>query len=229
MADHQHARPRPIPEEHSEEQINPLCHIREALTALGWVAQPVKPGVGTPFTRGASGILVDRGTGLDPSRDWSTAEVRIDLAPPAAPPASASGGRGAPAAARAAPPPHSVVVTFPGGELSTPASELEAGDGGVCLTGSTATLATVGGGLLRAHWKAASVANWYTRGDRRAMVFSPDDTLCLLLNVPEDPVWERLVGDLRRTIERTSPDNFSSLTAEDMMTHSPIAGSPRHP
>ncbi|HQZ97255.1 MAG TPA: KpsF/GutQ family sugar-phosphate isomerase [Pyrinomonadaceae bacterium] len=33
-------------------------------------------------------------------------------------------------------------------------------------------------------------------------------------------------GDLRRTIERTSPDNFSSLTAEDMMTHSPIAGSP---
>ena len=33
-------------------------------------------------------------------------------------------------------------------------------------------------------------------------------------------------GDLRRTIERTSPDNFSSLTAEDMMTRSPIAGSP---
>lgn len=33
-------------------------------------------------------------------------------------------------------------------------------------------------------------------------------------------------GDLRRNIERTSPDNFSSLTAEDMMTHSPVAGSP---
>ena len=33
-------------------------------------------------------------------------------------------------------------------------------------------------------------------------------------------------GDLRRTIERTSPDNFSSLTAEDMMTRSPISASP---
>lgn len=33
-------------------------------------------------------------------------------------------------------------------------------------------------------------------------------------------------GDLRRTIERTSPDNFSSLTAETMMTHRPIAGTP---
>ena len=33
-------------------------------------------------------------------------------------------------------------------------------------------------------------------------------------------------GDLRRTIERTPPDNFGSLTAETMMTRSPIAGSP---
>lgn len=30
-------------------------------------------------------------------------------------------------------------------------------------------------------------------------------------------------GDLRRTIERTSPDKFSMLTAADMMTRSPIA------
>lgn len=33
-------------------------------------------------------------------------------------------------------------------------------------------------------------------------------------------------GDLRRTIERTSPDNFSSLTAETMMTAGPITASP---
>ena len=33
-------------------------------------------------------------------------------------------------------------------------------------------------------------------------------------------------GDLRRTIERTPPDNFSSLTAEDMMTIGPITASP---
>ena len=33
-------------------------------------------------------------------------------------------------------------------------------------------------------------------------------------------------GDLRRTIERTQPDRFSELTAETMMTRSPIAGSP---
>lgn len=33
-------------------------------------------------------------------------------------------------------------------------------------------------------------------------------------------------GDLRRTIERTSPDDFSSLTAEAMMTRSPISASP---
>ncbi len=33
-------------------------------------------------------------------------------------------------------------------------------------------------------------------------------------------------GDLRRTIERTSPDAFSSLTADAMMTRSPIAASP---
>lgn len=32
-------------------------------------------------------------------------------------------------------------------------------------------------------------------------------------------------GDLRRTIERTSPDDFSSLTAESMMTASPITAS----
>ena len=33
-------------------------------------------------------------------------------------------------------------------------------------------------------------------------------------------------GDLRRTIERTQPDNFSSLTAENMMTPSPITAFP---
>lgn len=33
-------------------------------------------------------------------------------------------------------------------------------------------------------------------------------------------------GDLRRTIEWTSPDDFSSLTAADMMTGSPISASP---
>ncbi|MEP6787369.1 MAG: KpsF/GutQ family sugar-phosphate isomerase [Acidobacteriota bacterium] len=33
-------------------------------------------------------------------------------------------------------------------------------------------------------------------------------------------------GDLRRTIERTSPDAFASLTAQDMMTSSPISASP---
>lgn len=33
-------------------------------------------------------------------------------------------------------------------------------------------------------------------------------------------------GDLRRTIERTSPEAFSSLTAEDMMTRSPVGASP---
>lgn len=33
-------------------------------------------------------------------------------------------------------------------------------------------------------------------------------------------------GDLRRTIERTPPDNFAALTAEAMMTSSPIAASP---
>ena len=33
-------------------------------------------------------------------------------------------------------------------------------------------------------------------------------------------------GDLRRTIERTSPDEFSTLTAVDMMTSSPVAASP---
>ncbi len=33
-------------------------------------------------------------------------------------------------------------------------------------------------------------------------------------------------GDLRRTIERTSPDSFASLTAEKMMTGSPVAASP---
>ena len=33
-------------------------------------------------------------------------------------------------------------------------------------------------------------------------------------------------GDLRRTIERTPPDKFGSLTAEAMMTRTPIAGSP---
>ncbi len=33
-------------------------------------------------------------------------------------------------------------------------------------------------------------------------------------------------GDLRRTIERTSPDDFASLTAADMMTSSPTSGSP---
>ncbi len=33
-------------------------------------------------------------------------------------------------------------------------------------------------------------------------------------------------GDLRRTIERTSPDDFSALTAVDMMTASPTAVSP---
>jgi arabinose-5-phosphate isomerase len=34
-------------------------------------------------------------------------------------------------------------------------------------------------------------------------------------------------GDLRRTIERTSPDGLSALTAENMMTHSPITASPK--
>src|SRR5258706_7786043 len=33
-------------------------------------------------------------------------------------------------------------------------------------------------------------------------------------------------GDLRRTIERTPPDDFASLTAENMMTRSPISASP---
>lgn len=33
-------------------------------------------------------------------------------------------------------------------------------------------------------------------------------------------------GDLRRTIERTQPDDFSSLTADKMMTPSPITASP---
>jgi len=33
-------------------------------------------------------------------------------------------------------------------------------------------------------------------------------------------------GDLRRTIERTSPDKFDSLTAEDMMTASPVSVAP---
>ncbi len=33
-------------------------------------------------------------------------------------------------------------------------------------------------------------------------------------------------GDLRRTIERTSPDNFSVLTAQSMMTPDPITASP---
>ncbi|MFN0278332.1 MAG: SIS domain-containing protein [Pyrinomonadaceae bacterium] len=33
-------------------------------------------------------------------------------------------------------------------------------------------------------------------------------------------------GDLRRTIERTQPDNLSSLNAEKMMTHSPVTASP---
>ena len=33
-------------------------------------------------------------------------------------------------------------------------------------------------------------------------------------------------GDLRRTIERTPPDAFSSLTAENMMTCDPVAASP---
>ncbi len=33
-------------------------------------------------------------------------------------------------------------------------------------------------------------------------------------------------GDLRRTIERTSPDDFHTLTAADMMTPSPVSGSP---
>ncbi len=45
-----------------------------------------------------------------------------------------------------------------------------------------------------------------------------DDNL-ILLGIVTD-------GDLRRTIERTSPDLFSSLTAEDMMTRSPISASP---
>jgi arabinose-5-phosphate isomerase len=33
-------------------------------------------------------------------------------------------------------------------------------------------------------------------------------------------------GDLRRTIERTDPDQLSSLTAENMMTRSPVSASP---
>ena len=33
-------------------------------------------------------------------------------------------------------------------------------------------------------------------------------------------------GDLRRTIERTSPDQFASLTADHMMTRSPVSASP---
>ena len=33
-------------------------------------------------------------------------------------------------------------------------------------------------------------------------------------------------GDLRRTIERTAPEELSPLTASDMMTKSPVAGSP---
>ncbi len=33
-------------------------------------------------------------------------------------------------------------------------------------------------------------------------------------------------GDLRRAIERTSPEQFDSLTAEAMMTHSPVSASP---
>ena len=33
-------------------------------------------------------------------------------------------------------------------------------------------------------------------------------------------------GDLRRTTERTSPDAFSSLTAQTMMTSGPITASP---
>lgn len=33
-------------------------------------------------------------------------------------------------------------------------------------------------------------------------------------------------GDLRRTIEKTSPENFSALTAEKMMTRSPISAEP---
>ena len=45
-----------------------------------------------------------------------------------------------------------------------------------------------------------------------------DDNL-ILLGIVTD-------GDLRRTIQRTSPDLFSSLTAEDMMTRSPISASP---
>jgi arabinose-5-phosphate isomerase len=45
-----------------------------------------------------------------------------------------------------------------------------------------------------------------------------DETL-ILLGIVTD-------GDLRRTIERTSPDALASLTAKDMMTASPIAASP---
>lgn len=33
-------------------------------------------------------------------------------------------------------------------------------------------------------------------------------------------------GDLRRTIEKTAPENFSALTAEKMMTRSPISAAP---
>ena len=33
-------------------------------------------------------------------------------------------------------------------------------------------------------------------------------------------------GDLRRTIEKTSPENFANLNAELMMTHSPISAAP---
>jgi arabinose-5-phosphate isomerase len=45
------------------------------------------------------------------------------------------------------------------------------------------------------------------------------DENCRLLGIVTD-------GDLRRTIERTSPAAFSSLTAEKMMTRSPISASP---
>lgn len=45
-----------------------------------------------------------------------------------------------------------------------------------------------------------------------------DDDSCLIGIVTD--------GDLRRTIEHTSPDAFSSLTAEDMMTREPVSVSP---
>lgn len=169
--------------------------IADALAAMGWKAQAEEPGVGIPFVRGADRLVVDRGTGIDATGEWLTAEVRIVSAPGPSAAASTGQRRGPPGGALPATTTPVLQVIAGVGEARIPleVTKVKATEGLLCAKSSTAKLEELDAALRAGHWKADPTAGWYTYRHRTALLSLLGDQVCLLLDVPQDPAWDQLL------------------------------------